>query len=253
VLADQPTDSRKVLQVVWKIVYDDKDTEQMSRQEIIDAMKTHMLQQHYDIVVGVGIQKDVPVLANYSDDELGENRDHGVFGTGTNFLDPSYCLMDKLTPTANQHRISYLVELLLDKYNKGISNEALKLRLRKDAAVFVADNMPTDIRNIGKFLGSRTVEEITRHRCGRDDCSYARSGVVHPRDYDYNDRCPDCNSTRYIRKGEKFVPQRVFFYFGAARAIEAPHRHPVFKANWTKNMDIYLNAYRRSPHAIRLN
>ncbi len=90
--------------------------------------------------------------------------------------------MDKLTPTANQNRLSYLVELLLDKYNKGISNEALKLLLRKDAAVFGAKNMPTDIHSIGKLLGStRIVEVMTRHRCGRDDCSYVWLGVVHPR------------------------------------------------------------------------
>jgi hypothetical protein len=50
VLADQPTDSRKVVQVVWKIVYDEKDTEQMRRQEIIVALKSHVLKQHHDIV-----------------------------------------------------------------------------------------------------------------------------------------------------------------------------------------------------------
>ena len=69
------------------------------------------------------------------------------------------------------NRLSYLVELFLDKYNKGISNEALKIRLRKDSASFGAENMPTDIRCIGKFLGSQTAEEVTRHRCGQDDCS----------------------------------------------------------------------------------
>ena len=122
VLADQATVSRKVLQVVWKIVYDDDDTEQMSRQEIIAAMKTYLLQQHHDIVGGLGVQRNAPLLANYLDEEPGENPDHGVFGTGTDFLDPRYCLLDKLTPTANQNRLSYLD-------NKGNSNEALKLRL----------------------------------------------------------------------------------------------------------------------------
>ncbi len=95
------------------------------------------------------------MLANYSDEEPGENLDHGVFGTGTYyFLYPGYYLMDKLTPTANQNRLSYLVELLLDKNYKSISNEALQLRLRKDARAFGAENMPTDIRIASKFLGS---------------------------------------------------------------------------------------------------
>ena len=73
----------------------------MSRQGIIDAMKTHVLQQHHDIVEGLGVQNNAPVLANYSDDEPCENRDHGMFGTGTEFLDPRYCRMDKLTFTPN--------------------------------------------------------------------------------------------------------------------------------------------------------
>ena len=228
VLASQPNVSQKVLQVVWKIVYDDKDDEMMTRQEIAVAMRTHMLHQHHDVVEARGVQRNLPLLANVSDEEPDEHRDHGVFGTGTDFLDERYCLLDKLTPTANQNRLSYLVELLLDKYNKGISNEALKLRLRKDAIAFGADNMPTDIHSIAKFLGSRTCDEVTRHRCVNNDCSYAWLGVVPPRDYDSNDRCPDCDSPRYIRKGGKLLPQRVLFYFGAARAIEALHRHPVF-------------------------
>ena len=77
--------------------------------------------------------------------------------------------------------------------------------------------------------------------------------MVHPSDYDSRDLCPECASPRYIRKGGKLVPQRVFYYFGAARAIEALHRHPVFIACWKNIMDLSLNGYRSSPDAIRLN
>ncbi len=66
--------------------------------------------------------------------------------------------------------------------------------------------MPTDIRSIGKFLGSRTVEEATRHRDRKDDCSYAWLGVVHPMDCDSNDRCHDCDLPRYISKGTTLAP-----------------------------------------------
>jgi hypothetical protein len=71
--------------------------------------------------------------------------------------------------------------------------------------------------------------------------------------YDPGDMCPDCGTPRYKRVGARLKPQRVFYYFGAANAVEALHRNPVFKANWKKNLDITLNAYRSSPDAERLN
>ena len=43
VFAKQHDTSIGVLQVVWKIVYDDEDVEQMSRTEIIAAMHTHTI------------------------------------------------------------------------------------------------------------------------------------------------------------------------------------------------------------------
>ncbi len=61
-----------------------------------------MLHQHHDVVEARGVQKNLPLLINFSDEEPDEHRDHGVFGTGTDFLDERYYLLDKLTPTANQ-------------------------------------------------------------------------------------------------------------------------------------------------------
>jgi hypothetical protein len=73
----------------------------------------------------------MPNIAPEIDDE--EERDidgnsigYGVVSSGTDFLDPRFRLLDLLTPTATQNRLSYLVELLLGKYGKQISNEALK-------------------------------------------------------------------------------------------------------------------------------
>ncbi len=48
--------------------------------------------------------------------------------TYTDFLDPKYNLLDLLTPTTTQNRLSYLVELVILQTSKQISNEALKLR-----------------------------------------------------------------------------------------------------------------------------
>ncbi len=62
-----------------------------------------MLHQHHAVVEARGVQRNLPVLANVSDEEPDEHRDHGVFGTRTDFLDERYCLLDKLTPIANQN------------------------------------------------------------------------------------------------------------------------------------------------------
>jgi hypothetical protein len=39
------------------------------------------------------------VLAEDVDEEPDYDRGHGVFGRGTDFLDPRYCLLDKLAPS----------------------------------------------------------------------------------------------------------------------------------------------------------
>ena len=84
-----------------------------------------------------------------------------MFGRGSDFLDPRYCrLLDKLMPSATQNRLSYLVELLLDKNGKGISNEAIKIRLRKDSAAFSVENMPSDTHSVSNFHGSRTLQDM---------------------------------------------------------------------------------------------
>jgi hypothetical protein len=146
-----------------------------------------------------------------------------------------------------------LVELIIDKLKKHISNEALKLRLRKGSAAFGVLNIPIDVRGIGRFLGARSIDEVTRHRCGNIECSYSWIGAVRKSDHDSFDVCPDRGTPRYVLVRGILKPQRVFYYFGAAQAIEALHRHPTLRANWKKNSDISLHAYRESPDAARLN
>jgi len=153
----------------------------------------------------------------------------------------------------NNNGLSYLVELIIDKLKKHISNEALKLRLRKGSAAFGVHNIPTDVRGIGRFLGARSIDEVTRHRCGNIECSYSWIGAVRKSDHDSFDVCPDRGTPRYVLVRGILKPQRVFYYFGATQAIEALHRHPTLRANWKKNSDISLHAYRESPDAARLN
>ncbi len=110
--------------------------------------------------------------------------------TDSKFLDPRYNLLDVLTLTASHYRLSYLIELVIDKCQKGISNEAAKLRIRKDAAALDADDLPIDVHRIRRYLGARTLQEVTRHRRSNDECSNTWLGAVNPNDFGINDRCP---------------------------------------------------------------
>jgi hypothetical protein len=253
VLAAPNAKGIRLWEAVWKIEYDDGDVEQQNRFEIIALIKNYRRHRQADNRIGLNNAVNIEEVNEDVDEEADSAPEHGILGTGTNFLDPRYNLLELLTPTATQNRLSYLVELVLDKAQKQISNEAVKVRLRKDASAFGAKGMPGDVRAISRYLGARTVAEVTRHLCGNSECSYAWIGAVSPSEFDSTDVCPDCGTPRYSREGAQLKPQRKFYYFGAAQAIEALHRHPVFRKNWKKNVDISLNAYRSSPDAKRLD
>ena len=258
VLAKEANETR-VWQVVWKIQYDDGDAEELTRLEIVKTMKLYRRYEKDDKKLQSVVSVDNLGSTADVNHEQGEGVDddniinEGLPSTVTDFLDPRYCLLDLLTPTATQNKLSYLVELVLDKSKKGISNEALKHRLRKDTAAFGAENMPTDIRSIARFLGARTLDDGVRHIFGNKDCSYAWIGTVNMSGVDFTECCPDCGTTRYKDVGGKYKPRRRFYYFGAAQAIEGLHRHPVFRKYWKNNLDVSLNAYRSSPDAKRLD
>ena len=77
---EQSAGGGKVLQVVYKIVYDDEDTEQMSRLEIMDALNTQGLYQYLDVTQRVGAQRNMHILAEDIDAKPNDDRGHGVFG-----------------------------------------------------------------------------------------------------------------------------------------------------------------------------
>jgi hypothetical protein len=112
-------DGMKVLQAVWKIVYDDADTEQLTRLEIMDLMRTYRLHESEDKNKRnvLGSLVEIPL----DDDVDGVNDadfEDGLMSKDCKFFDPRYNLLDMLTPTASQNRLSYLVELVLDKCQK---------------------------------------------------------------------------------------------------------------------------------------
>ncbi len=55
--------------------------------------------------------------------------------------------------------------------------------------VFGALDMPSDVRGIGRFLGARSINDVTRHRCGDSDCYFAWIGAVAKADYDSSNVC----------------------------------------------------------------
>ena len=117
-----PSNGTQLFQAVWKIVYDDGDTEQLNRGEIVAALRTYRLNIKDDprksrlpqSDVDTNIQVDV-VEAHVVDGVLSEEP---LWGTDTDFLDPKYNLLDLLTPTTTQNRLSYRVELVIDQASK---------------------------------------------------------------------------------------------------------------------------------------
>ncbi len=141
--------------------YDDGDDEQMNRVELVAALRTYRLHYQedprkvrlpeFDFETNI---EEGSVEAQFED---GVTSEGPMWGTDTDVLDPKNNLSDLLMPNATQNRLSYLVELVIDQAAKHISNEAVKLRLRKDSAVFGAKDMPTDVRSISRLLGARTL------------------------------------------------------------------------------------------------
>ena len=140
--------------------YDDGDDEQMNCVELVAALRTYRL--HYKEDPRKSRLPEFDFETNIEEDSVEAHVEDGVtsegpmWGTDTDFLDPKYNLLDLLAPSATPNRLSYLVELVKDQAAKHISNEAVKLRLRKGAAAFGDKDMPTDVRSISRLLGART-------------------------------------------------------------------------------------------------
>ena len=163
--------------------------------ELIDGLKLYRCNEKYDLHKPQAVITSVNDVVDMEEDTF---TDHGFTSSESDYLNPQYRLLDLLTPTATQNRLSHLVELVIDKSKKQISNEALKERLRKDAVAFGTRDMPSDVRAIGRFLGAMSLNEVTRHRCRSDDCSYAWIGAVDKDKFNSNDVCPECEHLRYV-------------------------------------------------------
>jgi hypothetical protein len=224
VVVVEPGNETRLLQAVWKVAYDDGDSEQLSSVELLVELlvELHRLHAQEDPRKSRSLELDFETYIQEGDAEAPvmdtENSEEPMWGTGTDCLDPKYNLLDQLTPTATQNRLSYLVELVIDQAAKRISNEAVKLRLQKNAGAFGAKEMSTDVRSISRYLGARTLSEVTRHRCGTDACSYAWIGVVSPTNYNAEDICPKCATPRYKTVGEGIlIPPTIILLFWCSK------------------------------------
>jgi hypothetical protein len=249
----------RVLVQAWKVLWDDHDSEDMERKELLQALALARRVMKYgphnhghewvaadmeDSVMDVG-DLEAPGL----DDEAHMRRmpfDVGVpqlVNRGEDWNNP-------VAHGAVQNKISYCIDYFLDKAEKKVSNEFIRKRLRREAVVFGAD-LPGDIRRLATDMGTRKVVDVTRHKC--PDCDHAWLGPVHPRDFVISEVCPDCGSPRYCQTSTGIKPRSTFFYFGVAHAISAMHNTPSFRAAFKKNVDLTINSYRNSPDGRRLN
>jgi len=251
--------SDRILVQVWKIVWDDADEEEMERAELLRAMalarrimkygpSNHGHEwTHADIEDPGNVENDFEAEVLDDEDCLRSAPLHVSMPQICNRLED---WNNPVAPGALQNKVSYCIDYYLDKSDKKVSNEFIRKRLRREAAVFGAD-LPGDIRRLAKDIGSRKLEDVVRHKCG--DCDYAWIGPVSPRDFHLSHVCPDCGSPRYHMTSTGIKPVSTFFYFGIAHAIYAMHIAPGFRAAFKKNPDLTLNSYRNSPEGIRLN
>jgi hypothetical protein len=87
----------------------------MNRLEIMTAIEFYRIHESKDLQKS---QAAIQVVDENIIEVEDEFPDHGIPSLETDFLDPRYCLLDLLTPTPTQNRLSYLVELLIDQKNK---------------------------------------------------------------------------------------------------------------------------------------
>jgi hypothetical protein len=80
-------------QAVWKIEYDDGDTEQLNRKEIVATVRLYQLHQKVDNQIPPAIV-DSGNTIEVGNDNLDDEADIlGMLSIGTTFLDPRYKLL----------------------------------------------------------------------------------------------------------------------------------------------------------------
>ncbi len=110
VLSRQP-DGSTLWQSVWKVVYDDQDTEELNRMELIDGLKLYRSNEKNDLLKPQAVIESVKDDVSMEEDAF---NDHGFQSSESYYFDPQYSLLHLLTPNATQNRLSYLVELHRD-------------------------------------------------------------------------------------------------------------------------------------------
>ncbi len=86
-MAKQP-DGNRLWQIVWKVVFDDEDSEEKNRLELIAAMKLYCLRESKYLNKSQAVmQSSVDDDASVSEDGIA---DHAIPSLETDFIDPRY-------------------------------------------------------------------------------------------------------------------------------------------------------------------
>jgi len=241
----------------WRILYDDGDTEDMDRVQVKAALGlAKKLRENGKVTYDWNARDllpDDPLVSDSDESALSDEMlmAQAPFEARDGLsLDQAEDLHELVAPNAAQNKLSYLVDYFMMARKRKVVNTFIKDRLATEAVVFGA-NVPEGIRSIAKQLGARKLQSVVRHKCS--ECDYAWIGPVNPKDYDMDEKCPDCGNPRYFLTATGIKPVSIFWYFGLSNALGMLHSNPLFKAAYKKNLDLTINAYRTSDDARRLN
>ena len=150
--------------------------------------------------------------------------------------------------------------LVAEKLKHNLTNKFMERFLRLLSCVLLpaGNTCPRSWYMLKKLVGWRDVEEIEQHVCVNDCYLYP---WLHSSQYHMhaNDKCPTCNAPRFRTKnkrvgGLKFVPQKVFYYFGLHHTVQSQFfANPVWCSMRGKGREEFKHDFYSSPEAARLN
>ena len=85
-----PSNGTRILQAVWKVAYDDGDSEQLNRVELVAAFRTYRLHAQEDPRKHRSFELYDETTHEEGEAQVNdtENSKEPMWGTGTDFLDP---------------------------------------------------------------------------------------------------------------------------------------------------------------------
>ena len=150
--------------------------------------------------------------------------------------------------------------LVVEKLKQNLTTNFIErfLKLLSGVLLPAGNTCPRSWYMLRKLVGWRDVGDIEYHVC-INDCHLFP--WVHSSEYHFhaNDTCPTCGTARFRTKsqragGVKFVPQKVFYYFGLHFTVQSQFfANPVWCSMRGKGREEFQHDFYSSQEAIRLN